>query len=56
MRSSWILMRAQMTLETFRMILDVAALLTCSHRAQALCCGAEEGCPAGAGGARRRLQ
>lgn len=36
MRSLWILMRAQMTLEMFQMILDVAALLTCSHPAQAL--------------------
>lgn len=36
MRSLWILMRVQMTLETFQMILDIAALLMCGRPAQAL--------------------
>lgn len=36
MRPLWILMRAQMALEMFQIILDVAALLMCSHPAPAL--------------------
>lgn len=36
MRSFRILMRAEMRLRMFRVILDVAALLMCRHPAQAL--------------------